>query len=407
MSELPLIKARADFPALTHRVRGKPIVYLDTAATALKPWPVIERISLFNTYQTANVHRGAHFLADQATTFFEETREKVRSFLNAESTDEIVFTKGTTDSINLVAQTYGKKYLQPGDEVLLTELEHHANIVPWQMICEERGAKISVVPIDADGRLDEKVFQQKLNSKPKILAITHCSNALGTINDVKKYIQWAHQAGAKVLVDGAQMVANHKVDVRDLDADFYVFSGHKLFGPYGVGVLYGKRAILENLPPYQGGGSMISQVTFEKTTYNDIPYRFEAGTPNIEGVIGLGPALDYVQKLGWDNITLHEQMLLNYATEKILEIKGITILGPKSEKAPILSLKIEGVHHSDAGQVLDQENVAVRAGHHCTQPLMRKLGVPGTVRASISVYNNMNDIDLLVKGLRKVQELFL
>ena len=407
MSELNFAKIRSEFPLLSKKIRSKNLVYLDSAATALKPWSVIERISHFYTYETANVHRGAHFLADQATAFFEKSRESARQFINAESTEEIIFTKGATEAINLVAQTWGKSNLKKGDEILLTEMEHHANIVPWQMIANEVGATIKVAQITDEGELDYQDVQKKLSSKTKIFSFTACSNALGTVNDCAKLTKMAHQVGALTLVDGAQMVANRPVDIKAMNADFFVFSGHKLFGPYGVGILYGQRAILEKMPPYQGGGSMISEVTFEKTTYNAIPTRFEAGTPNIEAVIAMSSAIEYVQKLGWKNIIDHESLLLRAATEKLLEIPEIQIIGQAKDKAPVLSFTLKGAHHADVGQILDQENVAVRVGHHCAQPLMKRFGISGTVRASFSVFNNLADVDSLVNGVIKAKGLLL
>jgi len=406
-TDISFDKVRAEFPLLSKKIRGKNLVYLDSAATALKPWPVIERISQFYSYETANVHRGAHFLADQATVAFEQTRENTRDFINASSVDEIIFTKGTTESLNLIAQTWAKINLQSGDEILLTEMEHHANIVPWQMIAAEKGAKIQAVKILESGELDQEDLQKKLNSKTKIFAFTACSNTLGTITEAKQLVQKAHQVGAIAVVDGAQIIANHPIDVQDLKADFFVFSGHKIFGPYGVGIVYGQKNILQNLPPYQGGGSMISEVTIEKTTYNQIPHRFEAGTPNIEAVISLSSALDYVRKLNWQKLMAHESLLLKYATESLSTIPEIQIFGTAKNKAPILSFVLKGSHPADVGQILDQENIAVRVGHHCTQPLMKRLGVTGTVRASFSVYNNFSDIDLLMKGLLKAKELLL
>lgn len=398
-------KIRADFPALTQKVRGKNLVYLDSAASALKPWPVIERISHFYTYETSNVHRGAHYIADLATGFFEESRKKVQKFLGAEHSEEIVFTRGATESINLVAHSYGRTFLKSGDEILLTELEHHANIVPWQILAKEKGLKIQVAKILENGELDLQDFKAKLSNKTKLVAVAHCSNTLGTVLDVKALAALSHAVGAVVLVDGAQAVANRPVNVRDLDVDFYAFSGHKLFGPYGIGVLYGKKDILEKMPPYQGGGSMISEVKFPDTTFNDIPHRFEAGTPHIEGVIALGTAIDYVEKLGYDKIHGIEEELLQYATEQLKTVPGLKIIGEAKDKAAIVSFVIEGLHHSDIGQILDQEGIAVRAGHHCTQPLMARYGITGTVRASFSIFNTKADVDALVKGILKAKEM--
>jgi cysteine desulfurase/selenocysteine lyase len=405
MSLIETNKLRADFPALTQKVRGKPLVYLDSAASALKPWPVIERISHFYTYETSNVHRGAHYLADRATQAFEESREKVRQFLHAGSTEEIIWTAGATNSMNLVAQSWGRKFLKAGDEVLVSEMEHHANIVPWQMICEEVGAKVVMAPIKDNGEFDFELFEKSFSKNTRMVSLTHCSNTLGTFVDVKKAGEIAHKHGALITVDGAQVVANRPVNVQELDVDFYSFSGHKLFGPYGIGVLYGKKALLQAMPPYQGGGSMISEVTFEKTTYNDLPYKFEAGTPNIEGVIALGAAIDYVQRIGFDRIQEIEHELLEYATQELKKIPGVRIIGEAPEKAPILSFAIEGIHHSDLAQILDQEGVAVRAGHHCTMPLLKRYKISGTVRASFSVFNNKADVDALVKAVIKAKEM--
>jgi cysteine desulfurase/selenocysteine lyase len=398
-------KIRGDFPALSQKIRGKSWIYLDSAATSLKPWPVIERISLFNSYQSANVHRGSFYLADQATQYFEETRLRVQKFLGAEFSEEIIFTKGTTESINLVANSLARS-LNPGDEILLTEMEHHANIVPWQIVAEARGASIKVVTINDDGTLNEDSFKALLSKKTKIVAVTHCSNVLGTYNDLTSLIAKAHEVGALVLVDGAQAVANFKVNVLKLDADFYVFSAHKIFGPFGTGVLYGKKALLEKMPPYQGGGSMISEVTFAKTTYNILPYKFEAGTPNIEGVIALGAAIQYLEeKLQIERVEEFESSLFAYAMDKMSTIEGIHIYGRAQKRAPILSFNIGKIHHSDVAQILDQENISVRAGHLCAQPLLKKLGVSGCVRASFSVFNNQLDVDTLVKATMKAKEM--
>lgn len=405
MSTLLTSKFRVDFPALTQKVRGKPLVYLDSAATALKPWPVIERVGHFYSYESANVHRGAHFLSDQATGFFEASRQKIAEFIGAIEASEIVFTRGTTESINLVAQAWGKTQLKAGDLILLTEMEHHANLVPWQMLSEEKSLKLDFVRVLENGELDQVDYLEKLKLGPKLVAFSHCSNTLGTINPVKEMVQAAKAAGAVTLIDGAQWVANGPVDVNGLDVDFYVFSGHKLFGPTGVGVLYGKAEILKKLPPYQGGGAMISTVTLQKTTFNEPPYRFEAGTPHIEGVIAMKSAIEYVEKVGYEFIHSHELALLREATQKIQDLGFVNILGTSANKAPIISMIFEGMHPSDVGQILDQEGVAVRAGHHCTQPLMQKFKIPGTVRASFSVFNTSADIDRLIQGLIKAKEL--
>lgn len=405
MTNLPLSKVRADFPLLSNRVRGKHLVYLDSAASGLKPWPVIERVGHFLTYQTSNVHRGAHFLSDQATRFYEEARQNVASFLGAEKSSSIVFTKGTTESVNLVAQTWAMQNLNAGDVILLSQMEHHSNIVPWQMICEKTRAQIRVLPINELGELEASAVDSYFQKNVKLVAITHASNALGSVNNIKELAQKSHAVGARIFVDGAQMVANRQVDVTDLDVDFYAFSGHKIFGPYGVGVLYVKPEISEQMPPYQGGGSMISEVTFEKTTYHEAPFRFEAGTPNIEGVLGLGAALDYVKKLGWQNIQSHEHSLLELATSGLKQIPGLKIYGEAKDKVAIVSFLIEGLHPSDVGQILDQENIAVRAGHHCTQPLMKHYKIPGTVRASFSIFNSEADIEKLILGVQKAKEM--
>ncbi len=405
MSLIENNKLRADFPALTQKIRGKPLVYLDSAASALKPWPVIERISHFYTYETSNVHRGAHYLADRATQAFEGSREKVRKFLGAELTEEIIFTAGTTASLNLVAQSWGRSQLKAGDRVLISEMEHHANIVPWQMVCELTGAQLNVAPVNDHGDLVFSEFEKMLSGSVRMVSLTQCSNTLGTFVDVKRAAKLAHQVGALISVDGAQVVSNRPVNVLDLDVDFYSFSGHKIFGPYGVGVLYGKKSHLLAMPPYLGGGSMISEVTFEKTTYNDLPYKFEAGTPNIEGVIALGAAIDYVQKVGFEKIHAVEQELLIYATTELKKIPGLKIIGQSEDKVAIISFAVEGIHHSDLSQILDQEGIAVRAGHHCTMPLLKRFNTSGTTRASFSIFNNKADVDALVKGVIKAKEM--
>lgn len=409
MSSLNSIFAevRKDFPALNQKVHGKDLIYLDSAATALKPQSVVDRIAKFYLYESSNVHRGAHSLADVATQHFEAARQKIAKFIGAASSEEIVFVRGTTEGVNLVAQTYGLSHLKEGDEILITEMEHHANIVPWQMVAERCGAKVVAADILENGELDLEDYKRKLNSRTKIVAFTACSNTLGTVNDSKLLTKLAHEVGAKVFVDGAQIVSLEPVNVQDIDCDFFVFSAHKIFGPFGFGALYGKKEILQEMPPYQGGGSMISKVTIEKTTYNEAPFRFEAGTPHIEGAIGLHAALDYVESIGLDKIHKWETELLNQATARLLEIPDLKIYGTAPNKAPLISFNLKGAHHSDVGQILDQAGVAVRAGHHCTQPLMARLGVPGTVRASISVYNNHDDIEALVKAVVKARELLL
>jgi len=347
------------------------------------------------------VHRGVYELSQEATDAFELGRERVRSFLNADSTDEIIFTRGTTESINLVASCYGRKFLEKGDEVIISTLEHHSNIVPWQMICEERGAVLKVIPIDDQGDIIIDEYKKLLSAKTKIVSIVHISNALGTINPVKEVIDLAHEQDIPVLIDGAQATLHEKIDVQELDADFYAFSGHKVYGPTGIGVLYGKRRWLDAMPPYQGGGEMIKTVSFEKTTYNELPFKFEAGTPDISGVIGLGIALEYVKSLGYKNIAEHESELLRYATEKLLEIPGLRIVGTSKNKASVISFLIDGTHPYDIGTILDKLGIAVRTGHHCTQPLMKRFEIPGTVRASFAVYSNKEDIDRLVEGVTR------
>ena len=400
-------RVREEFPALTQKVHGKKLSYLDSGATTLKPRSVIDRITHFYSYETSNVHRGAHYLGDVATQGFEGARHSVAKFLNASSSDEIIFVRGTTEGVNLVAQTWGHVGLKAGDEILITEMEHHGNIVPWQMLAEQVGAKVVAAGILENGELDLEDFKKKLSSKTKIVAFTASSNVLGTNTDMKLLTRLAHDAGAKVLIDGAQIVSQISVDVQDTDCDFFVFSAHKLFGPFGFGAVFGKKALLEQMPPYQGGGSMIAKVTIEKTTYNDVPFRFEAGTPHVEGAVGLHAAIDFVHRIGFDKIHAYEMDLLKYATEKLLAIPDVKIYGMAANKGPIVSFNIKGAHHSDVGQILDQEGVAVRAGHHCTQPLMARLGVPGTVRASLSVYNNHDDIDALVKAVAKAREMLL
>ncbi|WP_413569215.1 aminotransferase class V-fold PLP-dependent enzyme [Bdellovibrio sp. HCB117] len=409
MSQLEQIftSVRNEFPALTQKVHGKNLIYLDSGATTLKPKSVIDRITHFYSFETSNVHRGAHYLGDVATQAFESARNSVAQFLNARMPEEIVFVRGTTEGVNLVAHSWAMMNLKEGDEILITVMEHHGNIVPWQMVAEKVGAKVLAADILDNGELNIEDFKKKLSSKTKMVAFTGCSNVLGTNNDMKLLTKLAHEVGAKVLIDGAQVVSQAKVDVQDIDCDFFVFSAHKVFGPFGMGVVYGKKEILDGMSPYQGGGSMIAKVTVEKTTYNDVPFRFEAGTPHIEGAVGLHAAIDFVNRIGLDKIHSYEMDLLKYATEKLSAIPDVKIFGTSENKGPILSFNIKGAHHSDVGQILDQEGVAVRAGHHCTQPLMTRLGVPGTVRASFSVYNNHQDVDALVKAVVKAREMLL
>lgn len=397
---------RNDFPILRETVRGKPLVYLDNAATTQKPQVVIDAEAAFYTHTNANVHRGVHALSQRATDQFEAAREKVRRFLNAASTKEIVFVRGTTEAINLVAQSFARPRLSADDNVIVSAMEHHSNIVPWQMTCAQTGAELRVAPVNDAGELDLDMLAKLIGPHTKLLAITHLSNALGTITPVQRIIGMAHAHGVPVLLDGAQAIAHLGVDVRALDCDFYAFSGHKIFGPTGIGVLYGKETLLDAMPPYQVGGDMIRSVTFGQTDYNDLPYKFEAGTPNIAGAIGLGVALDYVSSIGLETIAAHEHDLLDYANSLVAGIKGLKIVGNARDKASILSFTMEGVHPHDIGTILDHDGVAIRAGHHCAMPLMQRFGVSGTARASFSFYNTRAEVDALVAGLIKVQEMF-
>jgi len=392
---------RNDFPILNAKVRGKELVYLDNGATAQKPAVVIDAINTYYKDYNSNIHRGVHHLSQVATTAYEESRDKLRGFINAPKLEEVIFTKGTTESINIVASCFGRNSLNKGDEVIISSMEHHSNIVPWQMICDEREAVLKVIPINNNGELLMEEYKKMLSDKTKLVAVIHISNTLGTINPVKEIIDLAHQKGALVLLDGAQAVPHIKVDVQDLDCDFYAFSGHKMFGPTGVGILYGKSQYLNDMPPYQGGGDMIKEVTFEKTTYNCLPHKFEAGTPNIVGGIGLGIAVDYMQEVGIDLIHNREEELLTYATEKILQIEGVKIIGEAEHKASVLSFVVKGLHPFDVGTLLDQLGIAVRTGHHCTQPLMDIFKVPGTIRASFAFYNTKEEVDQLISGLKR------
>jgi len=387
-------------------VRGRPLVYLDNAATTQKPQCVLEAILAYYRNDNANIHRGVHELSERATEAYEAARGKLRRFLNAESTQEIVFVRGATEGINLVAQSWGRTAVGPGDEIILSHLEHHSNIVPWQMLREEKGALIRVIPVFDDGELDIEAYERMLGPRTKIVAVTHVSNALGTITPVRRIIEMARRWGAAVLIDGAQAVAHLRVDVRELDCDFYVLSGHKLYGPTGIGVLYGKAERLEAMPPYQGGGDMIESVTFERTTYNALPYKFEAGTPHIAGAVGLGAAVDYLEQIGLESIAAHEHELVDYATQALGEVPGLKILGTAREKAAVISFTLEGVHPHDVGTVLDQQGIAVRTGHHCAQPVMERFGVPATTRASFALYNTREEVDALLAGLRYVREVF-
>ncbi len=399
-------RVRKDFPILQQRIRGKPLTFLDSAASAQKPQRVIDAMSRFYESDYANIHRGVYELAEVTTAAYEGARARVQRFMNAADEREVIFTRNTTESINLVAQTYGRQHVRAGDEVLITTMEHHSNIVPWQLLCEQVGAQLVVAPVDDRGELPLEDFERLLSPRTRMVAVTHVSNTLGTINPVREIAALAHAREIPVLLDGAQGVPHLPVDVQDLDCDFYAWSGHKAFGPSGIGVLYGRLPLLEAMPPYQGGGSMIASVTFEKTTYAPVPARFEAGTPHIAGAVGLGAALDYLSELGMENVAAYEQELLGYATEALLEIPQVRLIGTAREKAAVLSMQIDGTHPHDAGTVLDQEGVAVRAGHHCTQPLMARFGVSATVRASLAFYNTREDVDALVRGLHKVIEVF-
>jgi len=399
-------EVRRDFPILSEKVYGKPLVYLDNAATSQKPQLVIETLQKYYSLENANIHRGIHFLSERATQAYEDARAKVRGFLNAAESREIIFVRGTTEAINLVAQSYGRKFIGEEDEIILSAMEHHSNIVPWQILCEQVGARLRIIPMNDDGELLIDEYERLLSDRTKLVAVTHLSNALGTINPVKQIIQIAHRHGVPVLVDGAQAVPHLEVDVRDLDCDFYAFSGHKLYGPTGVGVLYGKASLLDAMPPYQGGGDMIRSVTFEKTLYNVLPYKFEAGTPNIAGGIGLGAAIDYLSQVGLDLVTEYERELLDYATEAVSTITGVQIIGTAKEKAGVLSFVLDGVHAHDIGTILDQEGIAIRTGHHCAMPVMQRFGVSATARASLAFYNTREEVDALVGAIHKVKRVF-
>jgi len=397
---------RADFPILQRRVHGRPLVYLDNAATTQKPRAVIDRLVRYYEEENANIHRGVHTLSVEATDAYDAARDRVRRFLNAADAREIVFVRGATEAINLVARSFGGSQIGPGDEIVLSEMEHHSNIVPWQMICEEKGAALRVVPITDSGEFRLDAYEQLLNARTRIVAVTHVSNALGSVTPVGEIVRLARDRGIPVLIDGAQAVAHMRVDVQALGCDFYVFSGHKVFGPTGIGVLYGRLPLLEAMRPYQGGGDMIRSVTFDRTLYNEVPYRFEAGTQHIAGVVGLATAIDYLADLGLDRVAAHEHELLAYGTEALTTIPGLRLTGTAAQKAGILSFVMDDVHPHDIGTILDREGVAIRAGHHCCQPLMTRLGVPATARASFALYNTHVEIDALVGALRKVREVF-
>ena len=399
-------RIRRDFPILARDVRGKKLVYLDNAATSQKPRAVIDAIARYYEQENANIHRGVHFLSELATSKHDRARQTVRGFINASDVKELVFVRGTTEAINLVAQTYGRTHVGRGDEVLITAMEHHSNIVPWQILCDEKGAKLRVAPINDAGELILDEFAKLLGSRTKIAAVAHVSNALGTVNPLAQIIELAHKKNIPVLVDGAQAVPHMKVDVRALDCDFYTLSSHKMFGPMGIGVLYGKAHLLEAMPPYQGGGDMISSVSFEKTTYNKLPFKFEAGTPDVAGAIGLGAAIDYLNAIGIEKIEKYEHELVSYAVEKLSALQGVRLIGTATERAGVVSFMIENVHPHDVGTILDQEGIAIRTGHHCAQPIMDRFGIPATARASFAFYNTKEEVDALVNGVRKVQEVF-
>ena len=399
-------RIRADFPILNLKVNGKPLAYLDSAASSQMPKQVIDRLVRYQTSEHANIHRAVHALSEKATAEYEGARRKIQRFINAKEEREVIYTRGTTDSVNLVMQGYGRAFLGAGDEIIVSQLEHHSNIVPWQMLCEEKGARLRVIPCNDAGELLLDDYAKLFNANTKFVAITHVSNALGTINSVKDMIATAHRHGVPVLVDGAQAVPHMKVDVQDLDCDFYAFSGHKMCGPTGIGILYGKAQLLERMKPFEGGGDMILSVTFEKTTYNAIPHKFEAGTPPIAAAIGLGATVDYLESVGMDRIAAHEHDLLTYATEAFTQLKGVRIVGTARNKAAVLSFTLQGVHPHDVGTILNEDGVAVRTGHHCAQPVMQRFGIPATARASFYLYNTFAEVDALVAGIRRVQKIF-
>jgi cysteine desulfurase/selenocysteine lyase len=402
ITALNIEEIRKEFPILHQQVNGRDLVYFDNAATSQKPNIVINALIDYYKGYNANIHRGIHTLAEKATKAFEETRQTVKNFINASSSDEIIFTRGVTESINLVASSYGKTFVNEGDEIIISAIEHHSNIVPWQFVCEQKKAILKVIPVSDDGELDMEAYRNMLSPRTKIVAINHASNSLGTINPVKQIIELAHQAGAVVLIDGAQAGAHLEIDVQYLDCDFYCLSSHKMYGPTGTGFLYGKRHLLEKMPPYHGGGEMIKDVTFQKTTYNDLPYKFEAGTPNIADVIAFKFAMDFINSVGRENMAAHEHELLVYATESVSKLKGVDVIGRAQNKVAVLAFTVKGIHHFDIGQMLDARGIAVRTGHHCTQPLMERYCIEGTVRASFAVYNTKKEVDQLVDGLDRI-----
>jgi cysteine desulfurase / selenocysteine lyase len=405
-SGLDVEAIRKDFPILARKVHGRPLVYLDNGATSQKPQAVIDAVSRYYAEENSNIHRGVHYLSERATAAYEEAREKIKRFINAPKTQEIIFVRGTTEAINLVAQSYGRAFLKAGDEIIVSAMEHHSNIVPWQMLCEQVGARLRVIPINHDGELVMEEYRRLLTEKTKFVSVTHVSNALGTIVPVKEVVALARERGVPVMLDGAQAAPHLKLDVQAIGCDFYAFSGHKLFGPTGVGVLFGRSELLDRMPPYQGGGDMISLVTFEKTHYNVLPYKFEAGTPHIAGGIGLGAAIDYLGGVNWEQVVSHEQDLLAYATDALSSIPGLKIIGTAKEKAGVISFVFDHVHAHDVGTILDQEGIAVRAGHHCAMPVMQRFGVPATTRASFAFYNTRDEVDALKRAIHQVLRVF-
>jgi cysteine desulfurase/selenocysteine lyase len=397
---------RSDFPILHQKVYGKPLIYLDNAATAQKPQAVLDALTHYYSTDNSNVHRGVHALSVRATDAFESTRVKVRDFIGAKSIDEIIFVRGTTEGMNLIAQSYGRSKVGEGDEVIISEMEHHSNIVPWQMLCEEKGATLKVIPMDDDGELVLDEYAKLLGPRVKIVSLVYISNSLGTINPIKKMIEMAHEHGIPVAVDGAQASPHIAVDVQDFDCEFYSFSSHKMYGPMGIGVLYGKRELLDAMPPYQGGGDMIKSVTFEKTTYNGLPFKFEAGTPNVGDVVGLGAAIDYLLELGYSAIGAHERDLIEYTTKQLSNFPGVRIIGTAAEKTSVISFMLDGIHPHDIGTIVDREGIAIRTGHHCTQPVMQHFKVPATSRVSLGIYNTREEVDALIDALKKVAEVF-
>ncbi len=405
-TKIDIHKLREEFPTLFERVHGKEVVYFDNAATSQKPRSVIDRVSSYYTHENSNVHRGVHFLSQTATNAYEATRRLVQEMINTKHEHEVIYTKGTTEGINLVAHSFGERYIEEGDEIILSYMEHHSNIVPWQLMAEKRKAVIKVIPVSDHGELIMEEYEKLLSPRTKMVAVVHTSNSLGTINPVEEIIRLAHDHGAAVLIDGAQVVPHQTLDVQALDLDFFVFSGHKMFAPTGVGILYGKEKWLNEMPPFMGGGDMIDRVSFEKTTFNGLPHKFEAGTPNIAGVVGLGAGVEYINRIGYDFIEKQEKELLDYATERFEELSGVRIIGTAKEKASVISFLLDDIHPYDAGTILDQLGIAVRTGHHCTQPLMHRYGIPGTIRASFAFYNTKEEIDRLIEGILRVKKMF-